>query len=125
MNTLVRIGAVAILGTLTSSAQQSLDGPIAVLQLTAIFTDIYMPAKVKTNERGFYFVMSSKDHSIAIFDRQRKFVRRVAVIGQGPGELYNPVDFALGADDKVWVADRDNNRIQIFDRDGRIAGQIK
>ncbi len=35
-----------------------------------------------------------------------------------PGEFFDPQGIAFDADKNLWVADRDNNRIQVFDRSG-------
>lgn len=38
--------------------------------------------------------------------------------GSGPGEFRTPHDVCLTSDDRVFVCDRDNHRVQLFDRDG-------
>ena len=45
-----------------------------------------------------------------------EFVREVGRLGAGPGEFMGPHSLALDADGRLFVADRSNNRIQIFDR---------
>jgi len=42
--------------------------------------------------------------------------------GGRPGEFLNPHDIVI-VDEKVYVADRDNNRMQIFTMDGKYLGQ--
>jgi DNA-binding beta-propeller fold protein YncE len=39
--------------------------------------------------------------------------------GHGAGQFYLPHSLAVDEDGAIWVADRENNRIQIFRRDGR------
>jgi DNA-binding beta-propeller fold protein YncE len=43
--------------------------------------------------------------------------------GSGPGQFRLPHNIWLDRQDRVWVADRENNRIQIFDAAGRFLDQ--
>ena len=43
--------------------------------------------------------------------------------GSGPGEFTTPHAVAVDCLDRVLVADRENNRIQLFDRDGTYVGE--
>jgi len=46
-----------------------------------------------------------------------EFVKEVGKLGAGPGEFMGPHALAFDADGRLFVADRSNNRIQIFDQD--------
>jgi DNA-binding beta-propeller fold protein YncE len=43
--------------------------------------------------------------------------------GTGPGQFNMPHSIAIDSKGRVYVADRSNNRIQIFDQDGRFLNQ--
>ena len=43
--------------------------------------------------------------------------------GDGPGQFNNAHGIAIGPDGNVYVADRENGRLQWFDRQGRFLGQ--
>ncbi len=43
--------------------------------------------------------------------------------GTGPGEFNNAHDIAMGPDDTLYVADRENGRLQWFDKSGKYLGQ--
>lgn len=45
------------------------------------------------------------------------FVRAYGKLGRGPGEFMGPHALAVDSQGRLFVADRSNNRIQIFDRD--------
>ena len=44
--------------------------------------------------------------------------------GDGPGQLNTPHNIAADAQDHIYVADRGNRRIQVFDTDGKLLRQI-
>src|ERR1700689_2767992 len=44
--------------------------------------------------------------------------------GNGPGQLNTPHSIATDANDNVYVADRGNHRIQVFEKDGKFERQI-
>ena len=52
-----------------------------------------------------------------------RFVTTWSQRGDGPGELREPVAIIV-AGDEVFVSDAGNNRIQVFDRDGRFLRQF-
>jgi len=53
------------------------------------------------------------------FDKTGKFLRTWGKKGMGPGELDVPHTIALDSQGRVFVGDRQNNRIQVFDADGK------
>jgi sugar lactone lactonase YvrE len=54
---------------------------------------------------------------IVEFTTSGKFVREFGRKGTGPGEFYGPHAVAFDSQGRLFVADRSNNRIQVFDRD--------
>ena len=44
--------------------------------------------------------------------------------GDGPGQFNTPHSIAIDAEDRIYVADRGNRRIQVFDTDGHVLRQI-
>ncbi len=51
------------------------------------------------------------------FDKTGKFIKQVGQRGSAPGEFIQPHAFAFDSKGRLFVADRSNNRIQIFDQD--------
>ena len=53
------------------------------------------------------------------FAKDGKFIKSWGHKGAAPGDFNEPHDiFIGGSQDRVYVADRKNNRIQVFDQDG-------
>lgn len=55
---------------------------------------------------------------VACFGPDGRFKFAWGKEGGGPGEFKNPHNIVIGSDNRVYVADRDNRRLQIFDRKG-------
>jgi len=56
---------------------------------------------------------------IAKFDKNGKFVSSFGTRGNGPGQLSGVHGIAVGKDGRIYVADRSNRRVQIFDESGK------
>jgi len=53
------------------------------------------------------------------FDRRGQFLKTWGTSGSGPGQFKVPHGIAIDARQQVYVADRDNRRLQIFDAQGK------
>lgn len=60
---------------------------------------------------------------VARFNRHGKFIQWWGGKGTGPGQFDVPHSIALDSRGRIYVADRSNNRIQIFDPTGRFLTQ--
>ena len=61
---------------------------------------------------------------VAKVDRDGNWVKSWGEPGDGPGQFNVPHSIAVDHDGNVYVADRGNRRIQVFDGDGKILRQI-
>lgn len=52
---------------------------------------------------------------LVVVTPQGEFVRETGMMGAGPGEFMGPHALALDAQNRLYVADRSNNRVQILD----------
>ncbi len=59
------------------------------------------------------------------FDSSGKFLQQWGSAGTGPGQFGQPHALAMDSKGRLYVGDRDNNRIQIFTQDGKLLGQMK
>ena len=57
------------------------------------------------------------------FDKNGKFLKQWGGHGTGPGQFEMPHCLAMDREGRLYVGDRDNNRMQIFTQDGEFLGQ--
>ena len=62
---------------------------------------------------------------IVKFTKEGKFIKAWGKKGTGPGEFDTPHMLAMDSAGRLFVADRVNNRLQIFDQDGKFIDQWK
>jgi len=61
---------------------------------------------------------------IAKVDKNGNWIKSWGEPGDQPGQFSTPHSIAVDADDHIYVADRGNRRIQVFDAEGRFLRQI-
>jgi DNA-binding beta-propeller fold protein YncE len=61
---------------------------------------------------------------VAKVDKNGEWIKSWGEPGNGPGQFKTPHSIAVDAEDHVYVADRGNRRIQVFDTDGKFLRQI-
>ena len=62
---------------------------------------------------------------IAKVDKDGNWIKSWGEPGNGPGQLNTPHSIAVDAEGRVYVADRGNRRIQVFDGEGKVLRQIE
>ena len=84
-----------------------------------------MPADVAVAPNGDVFI--SDGHNpletnmrIMKFSKTGTFIKSWGKKGSAPGELSDPHSIAFDSKGRLFVADRGNDRIQIFDQDGKV-----
>jgi DNA-binding beta-propeller fold protein YncE len=65
------------------------------------------------------------DARVLKFDKAGKFVKSWGGKGKGPGQFEVAHGIAIDAQGLLWVTDRENQRIQIFDGDGTFVRELK
>jgi len=88
----------------------------------------YQPNDVLVALNGDIFV--SQGHGpntgrILKFDKAGKFIAQFGKSGSGPGEFNVPHALAMDSQGRLFVGDRGNNRLQIFDQDGKFLEEWK
>src|ERR1700691_4360076 len=78
------------------------------------------PKDVAFGKHGEIYVSDGYGNSRVVkFDRDVKFIKAWGQFGTGPGEFNLPHSVVVDDQENVYVADRENKRIQIFDADGK------
>jgi DNA-binding beta-propeller fold protein YncE len=85
----------------------------------------YQPNDVITNARGEIFVAEghgggARQARIVKLTREGKFIKDWGTYGAEPGQLNQPHGLAFDSKGRLFVADRSNNRIQVFDQEGNL-----
>jgi DNA-binding beta-propeller fold protein YncE len=88
----------------------------------------FEPNDVITSPNGDVFVSeghASLKNRILKFDRNGKFIKAFGQTGSAPAEFRTPHGLAFDSQGRLFVADRSNNRIQIFDQDGNFISEYR
>ena len=83
------------------------------------------PTDVAFDPQGnAYFSDGYKNSRVAKYDKDGNWVMSFGERGSGPGQLRTPHGIQVDNQGRVYVADRSNNRIQVFDSDGNVLREI-
>ncbi len=87
------------------------------------------PADVAWDTAGNIFVADGHGRGtnarIAKFDKTGHFLKTWGSLGGGPGQFNTPHSIVVDARGNVYVADRGNKRIQVFDNDGNFKTEYR
>lgn len=72
-----------------------------------------------TVDGNLTYVSDLWGHQVVVVDSEGKLVRKIGSPGSEEGKLKYPQSMVIDAQHRIWVADTGNNRIQIFDRQGK------
>ena len=86
---------------------------------------LHEPNAVVVSPAGDIFVSDGHEEGVGNarvikYDKNGKFVKQWGGHGSGPGQFEAPHTLAMDSAGRLFVGDRGNNRIQIFDQDGKL-----
>jgi sugar lactone lactonase YvrE len=83
------------------------------------------PTDIAWDSKGNMYVSDGYVNSrVAKFDKNGVWVGSWGKRGYGPGEFHTVHNVVVDKNDHVWVADRSNGRIQVFDTDGNFQREV-
>lgn len=84
------------------------------------------PTDVTVDKEGFFYVSDGYRNSRVVkFSPTGKYIKEWGSFGKGAGQFNIPHGIAINSQETIYVADRQNNRIQLFDKNGNFKGVIQ
>lgn len=120
-------GRVVMLFGRKKEAADENDGPWTHVKppRPAINGEFRQPTDVTWDPAGDIFISDGYINSrVAKYDKNGDWVKQWGQPGKGPGEFSTPHSIASDLQGNIYVADRGNRRIQVFDSDGRFLRQM-
>ena len=83
------------------------------------------PTDIAFDAAGNFFIADGYGNSrVAKYDKTGRFLKTTGSFGNGAGQLNTPHSIQTDAKGNVYVADRGNNRIQVYDNDLNLVKSI-
>jgi len=73
------------------------------------------PTHITTDGRGTLYLVDTNGSGIVVLGQDGSFMGRLLTMGWNEGLLYYPSQMCINDKGQVFIADRGNNRVQIFD----------
>ena len=95
-------------------------------QIMPVFKEqaVQWPSSIVRSSSGDLFVLDNNNHRILVF-RSGQFLRQIGQIGQGEADLHQPSAMGIDKQDRLYVVDQENGRVQIFQADGSPYGRFR
>ena len=87
-----------------------------------------MPWGIAVNHNGEIIISDWRNNRICLFDNKGKFIKSFGEIAKSLEgdmlQLDGPAGLSIDDDGDIYVADRNNNRVVVYDRDGKYVTQF-
>lgn len=85
-----------------------------------------MPTDVVEGTQGEIFVADGyRNNRVIVFNKKGEFIRQWGELGTKPGQFSLPHSIARDSKGNIYVADRNNSRIQVFTPEGKFVSEWK
>jgi DNA-binding beta-propeller fold protein YncE len=74
---------------------------------------------VSSDRFGRIYVVDAVFDNVQVFDAEGQLLMHFGQGGNGSGEFWLPNGIAISADNRIYVADSYNNRVQVFQYVGK------
>jgi len=88
----------------------------------------FAPNDVIVAPNGDIFVSEGHgagNNRVLKFSKDGKLIKTWGKLGTGPGEFDQPHCLAFDSKGRLYIGDRNNNRVQVFDQDGKYISEMK
>ena len=107
----VSLGWIGDRGTVLEEELAELQGTPANLLSPPLFE---LPTSIAKDSYGNYFITDSGNHRIRKFDHQWLEMMSFGEKGSEPGQFQYPLCITVAPNDLLYIADLNNDRIQVF-----------
>ncbi|MDR7857548.1 NHL repeat-containing protein [Tissierella sp.] len=81
-------------------------------------------AIIFSKDEKLFYVADYLNHSIAIFESNGEFIKRIGRLGTKNGEFNYPNDIFIDSNELLYISDSKNKRVQILTSEGEYLNQI-
>ena len=82
------------------------------------------PTGLAVNNKAHLFVAEYKGDRVSVYGEDGGFKYSFGSEGSQPGEFNSPEQICIAQDGLVYVSDRENNRVQVFQQNGHLVRQF-
>lgn len=74
-----------------------------------------LPAGLAVDDDNFIYLVDTFDCSIRVLDSDAREIAKIGDFGTGEGSFFYPIGIEYGGDNRFYIVDRGNNRMQAID----------
>ena len=93
-------------------------------QFLGKFAGCFDPGALEVEAQGNIYVACSSSHAIKKYSDQGALLKTIASYGTANGQVRFPLDLSLDSEEKLWVADNENDRVEQFDTAGNFVKAV-